>query len=426
MPYIPPIVIDTPDLIGQQIQVEQQNQQRQFQLEQMRERQEQRVASQAQSYVNRSLSNYEKGQLGKITQQAYLQKAQDAFYTWQDTGTDYYENPNPQTRQALDNASNQYRQTVGSLLAYYQEEKDFAAKIMTNPGDYRTSMREFSDLANERRAAIASVPSGQPIPLGLSLESYIIRNDDVKPFSFVDEGVALAADIQDLIEAEPNKYAPGGVLNIELIRPLLNERASYKLGEYGQVPYITIARANKELENPSTREYQDKLNQNPEFGSRQEAAALEKLTGMVASQLTPPERKEATEAEKERAFPKKYDLGEVPATIGGAEGVEQVFSGNRAIRVTLAGKEPKIIVGRGRAGGKDYVLTIPTSQLEMWEEGYTGATQSSWQQATAADLEAMRQNMGGYYNYGSFKSSSKAAPKKGVSSPKSSDPLGIL
>ena len=204
MPYIPPIVIDTPDLIGQQIQVEQQNQQRQFQLEQMRERQEQRVASQAQSYVNRSLSNYEKGQLGKITQQAYLQKAQDAFYTWQDTGTDYYENPNPQTRQALDNASNQYRQTVGSLLAYDQEEKDFAAKIMTNPGDYRTSMREFSDLANERRAAIAAVPSGQPIPLGLSLESYIIRNDDVKPFSFVDEGVALAADIQDLIEAEPN------------------------------------------------------------------------------------------------------------------------------------------------------------------------------------------------------------------------------
>jgi len=416
MPYIPPIVIDTPDLIGQQIQFEQQNQQRQFQLDQMRERQEQKIASQAQGYVNRSLSNYEKGQLGKITQPVYLQKAQDAFYTWQDAGTGYFENPNAQNRQALDNAANTYRQTIGSLLAYDQEEKDYMTKIYTNPNDFRTTPEEFSNIANQRRNAVANLQPGQPVPLGLSLEPYIIRNDDVKPFSFVDEGVALADDIQGLIDAEPNKYAPGGKLNIELIRPLLNERASYKLGEYGQVPYITIARANKELQNPSAREYGDKIKQNPEFGTRQEAAALEKLVGMVASQLTPPKGKEATEAEKERAFPKKYDLGEVPTTINGAEGVEQVFSGNRAIRVTLAGKEPKIIVGRGRAGGKDYVLTIPTSQLEMWEEGYTGATQSNWEPATSADLEAIKQNMGGYFNAGSFKSASKAAPKKGVSS----------
>lgn len=426
MPYIPPIIIDTPDLIGQQIQIEQQNQQQQMQLEQLRQRREDRINANSQSYVNRSLSQSEKGKLGRLTQPAYLQKAQELYYDWQDKGTDYYENPSPQNKARLDEAANIYRQSVGTLLAYDQEEKDYLTKMYASPSDFRTTPQEFNAIANERRNLISSLPSGSQIPVGISLQEYVVPNDDVKPFSFVDQGASLAKMMQNKIDAQPNRYAPNGVLNIPLITSELQEAATFKLGEAQAIPYVTIAAMNGDLETPSMSEYQRRLNANPEFGTRQEEAALNKLLEFAKTQITPPKPQEMTEAEKERAYPKKYaGLGEVPVDINGQTGVQQVFSGNRVIKVALGGQTPKNIVGRARANGKDYVLTIPTSQLDAWEEGYTESVQPTWSPATAADKEAMRQNMLGYYNSGAFKTSA-SAPKKGVSSQGKGDPLGIL
>jgi len=428
MPYVPPIIIDTPDLIGQQIQIEQQNQERQFQIEQMRQRAEEKRMAQAQSYINRSLGQADKGKLGKLTQPAYIEAAQNAYYLWQDAGTNYYENPNPKSRAALDDAANFFNQTVGTLLIYDQEEKELDAAYKSDPFAFRTPKEQFDGLANERRNLVSSLPVGAPIPTGISLSGYITRNDDVEPFSFNDEAFKIANRIQNKIDAEPNKYAPGGKLNMELLQPLIDEEIKYKLGslESSQMPAITIAAINNDLDNPSLSEYQKRVSINPEFGARQEQAAFNKLSELAVSGLNLPKPKEATAADKEKRFPAKYSgLGEVPVTIEGQEGVQQIFSGNRVIKVALADQAPKNIVGRGRVNGVDYVLTIPSSQLEMWQEGYTENTSPTWEKATPGDKEAMKQNMVGYYSTGSFKTSA-TPPKKGVSSQGKKDPLGIL
>lgn len=426
MPYVPPIVIDTPDLIGQQIQLEQQRQQQRVQLDQLSQRREDRLNANSQSLINRSLSQSEKGKLGRLTQPSYLQKGQELYYAWQDAGTNYYENPSPQNKASLDEATNSYRQGVGTLLIYDQEEKDYLTKMYSSPGDFRTTPNEFNSVAGERRSLIATLPNGAPVPVGLSLAEYVVINDDIKPFSFVDESYKLANRVQSLIDAEPNKYAPGGQINVSLLEPFINEQASFTIGEQGEIANITIASINKDLESPSSSEYRRRLDANPDFGPRQKQAALNKLVEMTRSQVTPPKPKEMTDAQKEQSFPKKYaNLGEVPVELDGAKGVQQVFSGNRVIKVALPGQSPKNIVGRAVVNGKTYVSTIPTSQLEAWEEGYTGSVQPTLEPATAADKEAMRQNMLGHYSTGAFKTSA-TPPKKGVSSQGKKDPLGIL
>lgn len=426
---LPPIVFQTPDLIGKRVQQEQENAKMQFQMAQMLDRAEERRASKAQSYINRSLSTYERGQMTKLTDPTYLSKAQDAYYAWQDAGTEYYANPTAANKQRLDAMADSYRQTTGVLLAYNQEENKTLSEVYTNPSGFRTSYAEAQQAVRARRDAIGALGVGEAIPMGMSLAGQVIPNDDVKPFQFTDESATIANRFQEKINGNPSKYLVNGQLNTELINQELASEIKFTISQGGQMPAITIAAKNNNMNSPSISEYKERSASQEGWHEANIQAAEDELTRLVKGQLYVPEDK-PTEADKERNFPKKYaSLSSYGVTINGQQGQAQTFSGNMAIAVAVPGDPaPKYITGRAIIGGKLYVAEIPRTKLEMWQEGYEEGVNATWRLATDADKAAMKQELVGYYNQGPFASAggAKQASSKAVSSQsKSNDPLGL-
>lgn len=425
---LPPIVFQTPDLIGKRVQAEQENAKMQFQMAQMQERAEERRANKAQSYINRSLSTYERGQMTKLTDPTYLAKAQDAYYAWQDAGTEYYANPTAANKQQLDAMADSYRQTTGVLLAYNQEENKTLSEVYTNPSGFRTSYAEAQQAVRARREAIGALGVGEPIPMGMSLAGQVIPNDDIKPFDFTGEGATIAKRTQDKINGNPSKYLVNGQLNIELINREIAEEVKFTLTQGGQMPAITIAAKNHRMNSPSISEYKERAATQDGWHEENMQQAEGELASFVKGLLYVPEDK-PSEADKERNFPKKYaSLSSYDVTINGQQGQAQTFSGNMAIAVAVPGAAPKYITGRAMIGGKLYVAEIPRTKLEMWQEGYEEGVNATWRPATDADKAAMKQELVGYYNQGPFAGggSSKQTPSKPVSSQsKSNDPLGL-